>query len=68
MLSHVPMYFDDIELTFGHRYAGELFAIHEFNSMSSTVKVDVWRGIQNGRLPDSPWRRKMYLAHGLEAI
>lgn len=63
----MSMYFDDIALAFGQRYVGELSAIHEFNSMNSTVKVDVGRVFQNCRLfPDSPWLRK-YLAYGLKA-
>jgi hypothetical protein len=39
--------------------AGELFAIHKFNSMILTSKFNVWRGIQNGRsFPNSPWLEK----------
>jgi len=69
MLRHVVMYFDDIDLVFCHRYAGELLAIEEFNTTPATVKIDVCRGIQNGRaFPDSAWLRKMYVAHDLEAI
>jgi hypothetical protein len=31
MLRRVPMYFDDVDFIFNHRFAGELLAIEEFN-------------------------------------
>lgn len=69
MLRHVVMYFDDVDFMFCHRYAGELLAIDEFNATNATVKIDVWRGVENGRaLPDAAWLKKMYLAHDLDAI
>jgi hypothetical protein len=31
----------------GHRFAGELLAIEEFNARSKDVKIDRWRGLQS---------------------
>jgi hypothetical protein len=69
MLRHVPMYFDDIDLSAVHRFAGELLAIDEFNESEQSVKIDVWRGIKTNRpYADETWLDKMYMAHDLAAI
>ena len=69
MLWHVPVYFDDIEFLFNHKFAGELLAIDEFNEESSQVKIDRWYGVKMGRpFPDRPFLEKLYVAHDLEAI
>lgn len=69
MLWHVPLYFDDIEFLFNHKFAGELLAIDEFNDRSSEVKIDRWYGVGMGRpFPDRPFLEKLYVAHDLEAI
>lgn len=69
MLWHVPLYFDDIEFLFNHKFAGELLAIDEFNEESSQVKIDKWYGVGMGRpFPDRPFLEKLYVAHDLEAI
>jgi hypothetical protein len=69
MLLHVPMYFDDIAQFPNHKFAGELLAIDEFNAANSTVKIDQWRGIGDGRaFPESTWVDRMYAAHDVEGI
>ena len=69
MLRRVPMYFDDTEFVFNHRFAGELLAIEEFNHAQNGVRIDIWRGLRKHRpFPESPWLRNMYMAHDLEAI
>lgn len=69
MLWHVPVYFDDIEFLFNHKFAGELFAIDEFNEDSAQVKIDKWYGVSIGRpFPERPFLEKLYVAHDLEAI
>src|SRR5262245_44741459 len=69
MLWHVPLYFDDIEFLFNHKFAGELLAIDEFNEQSSRVKIDKWYGVRLGRpFPERPFLEKLYVAHDLEAI
>lgn len=69
MLWHVPLYFDDIEFLFNHKFAGELLAIDEFNEESSQVKIDRWYGVGMGRpFPERPFLEKLYVAHDLEAI
>jgi hypothetical protein len=68
MLWHTPMYFDDIDSNFNHRFAGELLAIDEFNALSANVKIDKWRGIGRGRpFPERPYLRQMYVAHDIKA-
>ena len=63
------MYFDDIDLMFTHRFAGEQLAIDEFNCMSPGVKIDAWRSIKKQRpFPEASWLNRMYIAHDLEAI
>jgi hypothetical protein len=69
MLWQVPLYFDDIEFLFNHKFAGELLAIEEFNEASSQVKIDRWYGVRTGRpFPERPFLEKLYVAHDLEAI
>jgi hypothetical protein len=69
MLKRTFMYFDDVDLMFTHRFAGELLAIDEFNASSNKVKIDRWRGIEKHRpFPESAWLKRMYIAHDLEAI
>lgn len=69
MLWHVPLYFDDIEFLFNHKFAGELLAIDEFNEKSNRVKIDRWYGVRLGRpFPERPFLEKLYVAHDLEAI
>lgn len=69
MLWHVPLYFDDIEFIFNHRFAGELLAIEKFNEESGRVKIDRWYGVRIGRpFPERPFLEKLYVAHDLEAI
>ena len=45
-LDHVALYFDDIEHSISHHFAGELLAIDEFNRANAQVKIDRWRGIR----------------------
>jgi hypothetical protein len=69
MLRRVPMYFDDIDVFYNHRFAGELLAIDEFNASAVPVRIDIWRGVKKGRVfVDEPWLEKMFVAHDLEAI
>lgn len=69
MLWHVPLYFDDIEFIFNHKFAGELLAIREFNGKNNQVKIDRWYGLRAGRpFPERPFLEKFYVAHDLEAI
>lgn len=68
MLWHAPVYFDDIDFIFNHRFAGELLAIDEFNGLSQHVKLDRWHGVANGRpFPERHFLTKMYVAHNLRA-
>jgi hypothetical protein len=69
MLRRVFMYFDDIDLMFTHRFAGEQLAMDEFNCASAGVKIDSWRSIKKQRpFPEASWLNRMYIAHDLEAI
>jgi hypothetical protein len=69
MLRRVPIYFDDTDLIFNHKFAGELLAIDEFNGESESVKIDIWRGMGRTRVfSDASWLHNMYMAHDLEAI
>jgi hypothetical protein len=69
VLKRTFLYFDDIEYRWNHRFAGELLAIEEFNTESSSIRIDMWRGLNRDRpFPERPWLRKMYIAHDLEAI
>lgn len=68
-LDHVPLYFDDVEHSISHRFAGELLAIDEFNEIHEDVKIDRWRGVESDRpFPEASYLRKMYMAHDLRAI
>jgi hypothetical protein len=63
------MYFDDIDLQFTHKFAGELLAIDEFNASNPFLRIDRWRGIDKQRpFPEAAWLRRMYIAHDIEAI
>ena len=69
MLWHVPLYFDDIEFLFNHKYAGELLAIDEFNTANDNIKLDKWYGLKSGRpFPERMFLNKLYVAHDLQAI
>lgn len=69
MLRRTPLYFDDIDFFFNHRFAGELLAIDEFNATNDDVKIDKWHGVRKQRpFPDASWLGKMYVAHDLAAI
>lgn len=69
MLRRVYMYWDDVDLPFTHRFAGELLAMEEFNCNQHGVKIDQWRGIRKHRpFPEAGWLDRMYIAHDLEAI
>ena len=66
MLRHVPMYFDDINFWFNHRFAGELLAIEEFNALSGRVKIDRWHGVCDGKpFPERGYFDQMFVAHDL---
>ncbi len=69
MLQHVPMYFDDVEFLFNHRFAGELLAIDEFNGQHPDVKIDRWHGVRAGRpFPERGYFDKFFVAHDLAGI
>jgi hypothetical protein len=69
MLRRVYMYWDDVDLPFTHRFAGELLAMEEFNCISQDVKIDQWRSISKQRpFPEASWLKRMYIAHDLAAI
>lgn len=69
MLHRVFIYFDDIELTFCHRFAGELLAIDEFNQANEKIKIDRLRGFAGDRpFPEKQYLKMMYVAHDLRAI
>jgi hypothetical protein len=69
VLRRVFLYFDDVDLEFNHRYAGELLAIDEFNDAVTDVKIDRWRGVEQRTVfTNSAWIKKMYIAHDLTAI
>jgi hypothetical protein len=69
MLWHVPLYFDNIESFFHHRFAGERLAIAEFNEQGNDVKIDKWRGVAKGRpFPERSFLKRVYVAHDLSAI
>lgn len=66
MLWHAPVYFDDIEFVFNHRFAGELLAIDEFNEKNPKIKIDHWYGVAIGRpFPERSFLSKLYVAHSL---
>jgi hypothetical protein len=69
MLRRVFMYWDDVDLMFTHRFAGELLAMEEFNCSNNGVKIDRWRNIAKMRpFPEASWLNRMYIAHDIEAI
>jgi hypothetical protein len=64
----MPLYFDDIDSIFNHRFAGELLAIDEFNARQGDVRIDRWRGVRRGRpFPERPYLSQMYVAHDVKA-
>jgi hypothetical protein len=69
ILHRVFIYFDDVELPFCHRFAGELLAIDEFNRVNEKIKIDRLRGFDNNRpFPEKQYLKMMYVAHDLQAI
>jgi len=69
MLRRVPMYFDDTDFVFNHRFAGEFLAMDEFNESQDGVRIDIWRGLWKHRpFPESSWLKNMYMAHDIRAI
>lgn len=69
MLRRVPLYFDDIDSSVHHRWAGELLAVQEFNDGNVSVKIDRWRDIEYDRpFPEHGWVKRMYMAHDLVAL
>ena len=69
MLWHVPLYFDDIDFLCNHKFAGELFAIDEFNAQTCDIKIDRWYGVKEGRpFPERGFLDKLYVAHDLKAV
>lgn len=69
MLWHVPLYFDDIDFMFNHRFAGELLAIDDFNLRNEHIRIDRWYGVRTDRpFPERAFLEKMYVAHDCEAI
>lgn len=69
LLWHVAMYLDDVIPFAGHRFAGELLAIDEFNAASARVKIDRWHGVAIDRpFPERGFLERMYVAHDLRAL
>jgi hypothetical protein len=69
MLWNTPLYFDDIQFIFNHKFAGELLAIREFNEESENIKIDRWYGIEYGRpFPERYIYKKLFVAHDLLSI
>ncbi len=69
ILRQVAIYCDDIDLALCHQWAGELLAIDEFNQQHASLKIDIWRGLRNGRpFPEMPWIDRMFICHDLESI
>ncbi|MFB3921515.1 MAG: hypothetical protein ACE145_07315 [Terriglobia bacterium] len=68
-LRRVGAYFDDINDSHNHSFAGELLAIDEFNGTNDWFRIDPWRGIRYGRpFPEAKWLDRMFLIHNLKAI
>jgi len=69
MLHRAFLYFDDIEMTFCHRFAGELLAIDEFNRTNDMIKIDRLHGFDSNRpFPEKEYLKMMYVAHDLRAL
>jgi hypothetical protein len=67
LLAHVPLYFDDTCFFGASAYAGELLAITEFNTQSSSVKIDPWYALRFNRpFSERRWLSKMYVANDME--
>jgi hypothetical protein len=69
MLWHTPLYFDDIVPFAGHRFAGELLALDEFNTANERVRIDRWHGVATGRpFPERDFLARLFVAHDLAAL
>jgi len=69
MLWNTPIYFDDIEFVFNHKWAGELLAIDEFNQENQNIKIDRWYGVEAWRpFAERHFYKQFYVAHNLKAI
>jgi len=69
MLWNTPLYFDDIEFVFNHKFAGEFLAIREFNKEHKNIKIDRWYGVEAGQpFPERYFYKKLYVAHDLQSI
>lgn len=69
MLWNTPLYFDDIEFIFNHKFAGEFLSIKEFNEENKNIKIDRWYGVESGRpFPERYIYKKLYVAHDLNSI
>ena len=69
MLRRVPLYFDELDLDYFHKFAGEFLAIDEFNETNDHVKIDKWHGVRRLRpFPEHHRLDGMYVAHDVEAI
>jgi len=69
ILWNTPVYFDDIEFIFNHKYAGEFLAINEFNEENDNIKIDHWYGVESGKpFPERYIYKKLYVAHDLASI
>jgi hypothetical protein len=69
ILRRVVLYFDELDLDYFHKFAGEFLAINEFNERNAHVKLDKWHGIRRQRpFPENHHLLGMYIAHDLEAI
>ncbi len=69
MLRRAYLYFDELDLDFFHKFAGEFLAIDEFNDVNEHVKIDKWHGIKRLRpFPENYRLDGMYVAHDLDAI
>ena len=69
MLWHTPLYFDDIVPFAGHRFAGELLALDEFNTANERVRIDRWHGVATGRpFPERDFLERLFVAHDLTAL
>ncbi len=69
MLAHTPVYFDDLDFIFNHKWGGELLAIEEFNKTCDVVKIDRWYNIGFDKpFSEAYFWQKMMVAHDLEAI
>ena len=69
MLWNTPLYFDDIDFIFNHKFAGEFLAIREFNEENKKIKIDRWYGVGNGQpFSERGFYKKLFVAHDLNSI